>query len=89
MSTLRTLRPVPNGPFTAPVACQTRPEAQPRQVAPLRLVGAVALPDGRDALVCGDDIQAIWDRSLELVDAGQPVQPEVVAVTNGGGPRAA
>ena len=60
-----------------------------RTVYPLRLLGAVALPDGRAQPVDGDSMWELYRESVAQVDQGQPVQPDVVAVSNSGPDRAA
>jgi len=51
---------------------------------PLRLIGRVALPDARDALLTGDDLWGLWNASLELVDDGQTPDLVQFAITNDG-----
>ena len=60
-----------------------------RTVYPMRLLGAVALPDGRAQPVDGDSLWELYRESVSQVDQGQPVQPDVVAVSNSGPDRAA
>ena len=60
-----------------------------RIVYPLRLLGAVALPDGRAQPVDADNLWQLYRESVAQVDQGQPVQPDVVAVSNSGPDRAA
>jgi len=54
---------------------------------PLKLIGRVALPDSRDALLTGDELWGLWTASLELVDAGQTPVIGAFAVTNDGAQR--
>lgn len=53
---------------------------------PLRVIGHVALPDARDAVLTGDDLWGLWTASMELVDDGQAPVIGVFAVTNDGSP---
>jgi hypothetical protein len=57
-----------------------------KTTAPLRLIGRVALPDSREAVLTGDELWGLWNASLELVDDGQSPMIGVCAVTNDGSP---
>jgi len=49
------------------------------------LIGAVSLPDARDAVLTGDDLMALWSASLDLCgDQSQVPVIGPVAVTNKG-----
>ncbi len=62
-----------------------RPESPPR----LRVVGSVALPDGRDAQLTAESLWGLYKASLELVDAGQAQPLAIVAISNDGTPKGA
>jgi len=57
-----------------------------KNTTPLRLIGRVALPDTREAVLTGDELWGLWNASLELVDDGQTPVIGVYAVTNDGEP---